>query len=192
MARRIFIPPLFTQSKAPRSPRGTNSRKRATIRSVEIPEAHDDHWSSIYPMVQRFGHDGTNYALPEPFSRDEAWSWWMPRVLDAAVAAVEGNHVWHRQDGAPSTRSWIARRDREFHCRSRLSGARDRRRLGSARHGVGALEGLPRDSIPRRGGNHEPAVHLWRMWGFEILATVPAFRHRELGLIGVPVMLLTL
>jgi hypothetical protein len=30
------------------------------------------------------------------------------------------------------------------------------------------------------------------MWGFEILATVPAFRHRELGLIGVPVMLLTL
>ncbi len=159
-----------------------------------VRDADDTDWPSIYPIFAETVAAGRTYSYPENLSRDEARSYWMASPPGRTVVAVAGDLVVGTASMGPN------RPGRGSHVAT-ASFMVDPSRHN---HGVGRAMGVEMVDWARREGfraiqfnavveTNEAAVHLWKSLGFEVLCTVPeAFRHAELGFVGLHVMYLRL
>lgn len=174
-------------SKLPERPR---SRTQVPSQIVEIRNASDDDWPKIYPIFRTTVEEGRTYAFPENLSLEEARPLWMETAPAVTVVAVEGDVILGSAKIGPN------RPGRGSHIAT-ASFMVDPSKQG---HGVGralgtfAIEwarshdyrGMQFNAVVE---TNEPAVHLWKELGFEILTTVPgAFYHAQYGFVGLHVM----
>lgn len=159
-----------------------------------IRDADEKDWPSIYPIFAEIVAAGRTYAYPENLSRDAARSYWMAFPPGRTVVAVDGDVIVGTATMGPN------RLGRGSHVAT-ASFMVDPRQHN---HGVGRAMGRDVVDWARREGfraiqfnavveTNESAVHLWKSLGFEVLCTVPeAFRHPDLGFVGLHVMYLRL
>jgi L-amino acid N-acyltransferase YncA len=157
---------------------------------VNIREAREADWPSIYPIFRAIVDEGATYAFPAGLSEEAARPWWMESAPSVTVVATEGDVVVGTAKLGPN------RPGRGSHVAT-ASFMVDPAARG---HGVGSALGTYALEWARAGGyramqfnavveTNDAAVRLWRRLGFEILATVPeAFDHRDRGLVGLHVM----
>lgn len=155
---------------------------------VEIREATDSDWSSIYPIFTDVVAEGRTYAYPEGLSSAEAREIWMGQGR-VVVAVDDGEVLGTATMGAnrPGRGSHVA--TGSFMVSSRARG-----------HGVGRALGEHLVEWARASGFrgiqfnavvevNVAAVRLWKSLGFEIIGTVPgAFDHADDGYVGLHVM----
>ncbi|MFE9424751.1 GNAT family N-acetyltransferase [Kitasatospora sp. NPDC006697] len=157
---------------------------------MEIRTATAEDWPSIYPFYAATMAEGRTYAFPPGQSLAEARPWWMEQPPGRTVVAVlDGEVVGSAKMGPnrPGPGSHIG-------TASFLVDPAHRGR------GIGRALGVHVIDWHREQGFHgiqfnavvevnEPAVHLWRSLGFEVLGTVPeAFAHPDHGLVGLHLM----
>ena len=157
---------------------------------MDIRTATDADWPVIYPFYSVIMAEGRTYTFPEDQSLEEARPWWMEQPPGCTVVAVEGEIVMGSAKMGPN------RQGRGSHIAT-ASFLVDPRRRGK---GVGRALGEHVIDWSRAQGFrgiqfnavvevNEPAVHLWKSLGFEVIGTVPeAFDHPEHGLVGLHVM----
>ena len=157
---------------------------------MEIREAQDRDWPSIYPFFRSIVDEGKSYALPENLSLEAGRPWWMEKLPGVTIVAVEGDVV------VGSAKMGPVRPGRGSHVATASF------LVDPAQQGQGVATALGHYVIERARTQgyraiqfnavvetNEPAVHLWKKLGFEVLATVPeAFEHPEQGLVGLHVM----
>lgn len=157
---------------------------------VFIRDANEDDWLAIFPIFREIVAAGRTYAYPEDLSTDEARQYWMNGPPNRTVVATEGDVVVGTAAMGPN------RPGRGSHVATASF------MVDPRRHNLGIGRALGNEMIDwaRREGyrsiqfnavveTNVVAVHLWRMLGFDVLATVPeAFDHAEHGLVGLHVM----
>jgi L-amino acid N-acyltransferase YncA len=162
---------------------------------VEIRVATDEDWPAIYRVYAPIMAAGRTYAFPERQSLDEAKPWWMEPPPGRTVVAIEEG-----EDGGGgivgSAKMGPNRAGRGAHIatasfvvdpawRSKGVG----RALGEYVIDWSRAAGFRAIQFNAVVEVNQPAVHLWKSLGFEVIGTVPeAFDHPEHGLVGLHVM----
>lgn len=159
-----------------------------------IRSATDTDWPLIWPFFDSIVKDGQTYAYPNDLTIDTAKPLWLEPAPGHAVVAVEDDVVLGSAKMGPN------RPGRGAHVAT-ASFMVDPAARGK---GVGRLLGVHMVEWARAEGyraiqfnavveTNTSAVKLWQDLGFQIIGTVPeAFDHRELGLVGLHVMYLSL
>lgn len=157
---------------------------------ITVREATPTDWPRIQPFFDDIVAAGATYVYPEDLTADQARALWMEPPPGRTVVAVDGDVVLGSAKMGPN------RPGRGAHIAT-ASFMVDPSQGG---RGVGRLLGEHVVAWARSAGYHgmqfnavvetnTVAVRLWQSLGFEILATAPgAFRHRELGFVGLHVM----
>jgi L-amino acid N-acyltransferase YncA len=160
--------------------------------TVVIRAALASDWSAIYPIFAAITAAGQTYAYPEDLPSAEAQALWMGQGR-VVVAELDGEVVGTATMG-PNRRgrgSHIA--TGSFMVAPTASGRGVGRRLGEHLVEWARQEGFRGIQFNAVVESNEPAVRLWRSLGFVVIGTVPgAFRHPELGYVGLHVMFLDL
>ncbi|MDQ1289187.1 MAG: hypothetical protein QG622_2753 [Actinomycetota bacterium] len=161
---------------------------------VLIRDAVDDDWARIYPFFAQIVAQGRTYAYPEGLGLDEARPWWMESVPGRTVVALDAGVMLGSAKMGPN------RPGRGSHVATASFMVDPRHQA----RGVGRALGVHVIDWARAQGyrsiqfnavveTNTSAVALWRVLGFDILATVPdAFNHPDHGLVGLHVMFLDL
>jgi GNAT superfamily N-acetyltransferase len=157
-----------------------------------IREALATDWPALYPIFAAITAAGQTYAYPEGLSSAEAQALWtgQGRVV---VAELDGRVVGTATMGPnrPGRGAHIA--TGSFMVAPAASGRGVGRRLGEHLVEWARQEGFRGIQFNAVVETNEPAVRLWRSLGFAVIGTVPgAFRHPELGYVGLHVMFLDL
>jgi L-amino acid N-acyltransferase YncA len=160
--------------------------------TVSLREANEDDWPAIYPILAAVTATGQTYAYPEDLSSGEAQALWMGQGR-VVVAEVDGVVVGTATMGPnrPGRGAHIA--TGSFMVAPTAAGRGVGRALGE--HLVAwarehDFRGIQFNAVVE---TNEPAVRLWRSIGFVVVGTVPgAFRHPELGYVGLHIMFLDL
>lgn len=155
-----------------------------------IRTSREPDWAYIYPFYRAIMSEGRTYAFPENQTLEEARPWWMEQPPGQTVVAV------HEECVVGSAKMGPNRPGRGRHIAT-ASFLVDPSHQG---RGVGRALGQYVLDWARAEGYHGiqfnavvecngPAVHLWRLLGYEIIGTVPeAFDHPQEGLVGLHVM----
>ena len=160
--------------------------------TVVIREAHEADWPAIYPIFASVTAAGETYTYPEQLSSDEAQIVWMGQGR-VVVAELNGEIVGTATMGPNRTGRGAHIATGSFMVAPAASGRGVGRRLGEhlvewARRND--FRGIQFNAVVE---TNEPAVRLWRSLGFVVVGTVPgAFRHPELGYVGLHIMFLDL
>ncbi|GIH70789.1 GNAT family N-acetyltransferase [Sphaerimonospora thailandensis] len=157
---------------------------------MEIRTATDEDWPDIHPFYSAIIDAGRTYAFPEGQTLEEARPWWMEPPPGQTVIAVEDGVILGSAKMGPN------RPGRGAHVATAsflVDPARQGRGVGRAlgRHVVdwARAEGYRGIQFNAVVEVNDPAVHLWKSLGFEIIGTVPeAFDHPEHGFVGLHVM----
>jgi L-amino acid N-acyltransferase YncA len=161
---------------------------------MEIRDALDSEWDSIYPIFRAVVDEGKTYAYPAGLSSEEARSLWMERAPSRTVVALRDAVIVGTAKMGPN------RPGRGAHVAT-ASFMVDPSHQGG---GVGRALGQNMIDWARRESyraiqfnavveSNAGAVHLWQELGFSILTTIPeAFDHADDGLVGLHVMYLAL
>jgi L-amino acid N-acyltransferase YncA len=161
---------------------------------MEIRDALDSDWASIYPIFRAVVDEGKTYAYPSGLSSREARALWMEKAPSRTVVAIRDDVIVGSAKMGPN------RPGRGAHVAT-ASFMVDPSQQG---HGAGRALGQNMIEWARREGyraiqfnavveSNVAAVHLWHELGFTILATIPAaFDHADDGLVGLHVMYLAL
>jgi GNAT superfamily N-acetyltransferase len=157
---------------------------------VEIRTATDEDWPSIYPFYSMIMAEGRTYPFPERQSLDEAKPWWMEQPPGQTVVAVEDGRIVGSAKMCPNrpgrgahiaTASFLV--DPEY------QGKGVGRALGEYVIHWSRAQGFHAIQFNAVVEVNDPAVHLWRSLGFEVIGTVPeSFDHPDHGLVGLHVM----
>ncbi|AJT40593.1 GNAT family N-acetyltransferase [Psychromicrobium lacuslunae] len=157
-----------------------------------IRQATDQDWDQIYPFFRDIVAAGQSYVYPENLSSEEAKQLWMGQ--GRTVVAVDGETVL---GSAIMGANRAGRGDHlatgSFMVDPQHSGRGVGRALGE--HVVqwardSGFRGIQFNAVVE---SNTVAVRLWTSLGFEVIGTVPAaFRHPELGYVGLHVMYLAL
>lgn len=158
--------------------------------SVDIREAQDGDWPSIYPFFRSIVDEGKSYALPENLSLEAARPWWMVTLPGVTIVAVEGDVVVGTAKMGPvrpGRGSHVA--TASFLVDPTQQGQGVATALGHFVIQWARTQGYRAIQFNAVVETNAPAVHLWQKLGFEVLTTVPeAFEHPEHGLVGLHVM----
>ena len=160
--------------------------------TVVIREARATDWPAIYPIFAAITAAGQTYAYPDDLPSSEAQALWMGQGR-VVVAELDGEVVGTATMGPnrPGRGSHIA--TGSFMVAPAASGHGVGRRLGEHLVEWARQEGFRGIQFNAVVESNEPAVHLWQSLGFVVIGTVPgAFRHPELGFVGLHVMFLDL
>jgi GNAT superfamily N-acetyltransferase len=157
---------------------------------VKIRTATDEDWPSIYPFYSMIMAEGRTYPFPERQSLDEAKPWWIEQPPGQTVVAVEdGRIVGSAKMGPnrPGRGSHIA--TASFLVDPEYQGQGVGRALGEYVIHWSRAQGFHGIQFNAVVEVNDPAVHLWRSLGFEVIGTVPeSFDHPDHGLVGLHVM----
>jgi L-amino acid N-acyltransferase YncA len=163
-------------------------------RVVNIREAHDDDWPSIYPIFSAIVAGGESYAYPANLSLDDARTVWMEVAPSRVIVALdEGRIVGSAKAGPnrPGRGAHVA--TASFMVDPNAQGRGVGRELGLHVIAWARAEGYSAMQFNAVVETNVGAVKLWRSLGFDILATVPeAFDSKEHGLVGLHIMYLRL
>jgi L-amino acid N-acyltransferase YncA len=160
--------------------------------TVVIREAHKADWPAIYPIFAAVTAAGETYTHPEQLTSAEAQALWMSQGR-VVVAELNGEIVGTATMGPnrPGRGAHIA--TGSFMVAPAASGRGVGRTLGERLVEWARQEhfrGIQFNAVVQ---TNEPAVRLWRSLGFVVVGTVPgAFRHPELGYVGLHIMFLDL
>lgn len=161
---------------------------------MNIREARDDDWPSIYPIFSAIVAAGESYAYPANLSLDDARAWWMERAPSRVIVAVdEGRIVGSAKAGPnrPGRGAHVA--TASFMVDPNAQGRGVGRELGLHVIAWARTEGYSAMQFNAVVETNVGAVQLWRSLGFDILTTVPeAFDSKEHGLVGLHIMYLRL
>jgi GNAT superfamily N-acetyltransferase len=160
--------------------------------TTEIREALASDWPLLHPIFAAITAAGQTYAYPEGLSSAEAKALWMGQGR-VVVAELDGEVVGTATMGPnrPGRGAHIA--TGSFMVSPAASGRGVGRRLGEHLVEWARREGFRGIQFNAVVETNEPAVRLWRSLGFEVIGTVPgAFRHPELGYVGLHIMFLDL
>ncbi|HEX6871151.1 MAG TPA: GNAT family N-acetyltransferase [Micromonosporaceae bacterium] len=155
-----------------------------------IRVATERDWPHIYPFYAAIMAEGTTYAFPEDQSMEQARPWWMEPPPGQTVVAVVSDAIVGSAKMGPNrpgrgshvaTASFLV--DPAYQGRG-LGRALGRYVLDWAL--AAGYHGIQFNAVVE---SNQVAVRLWRSLGFDVIGTVPdAFRHPDLGLVGLHVM----
>jgi L-amino acid N-acyltransferase YncA len=161
---------------------------------VNIRDAREDDWPSIYPIFSAIVAAGESYAYPPHLSLDEARALWMESAPSRVIVALdEGRIVGSAKAGPnrPGRGAHVA--TASFMVDPNAQGRGIGRELGLDVIAWARAEGYSAMQFNAVVETNVSAVQLWRSLGFDILATVPeAFDSAEHGLVGLHIMYLRL
>jgi L-amino acid N-acyltransferase YncA len=161
---------------------------------MEIREARESDWATIYPIFRAVVDEGTTYAYPAGLSSEAAHLLWMEAPPSRTVVAVENGAIVGTAKMGPNrpgrgahvaTASFMVNPDEQGHGVGRV--------LGQYVIDWARTSGYRAIQFNAVVESNIAAVHLWQQLGFSILATIPeAFDHANDGLVGLHVMYLAL
>jgi L-amino acid N-acyltransferase YncA len=161
---------------------------------VNIREAHDDDWPSIYPIFSAIVAAGESYAYPANLSLDDARAQWMESAPSRVIVAVEEGRIVGSAKAGPNRPGRGAHvATASFMVDPNAQGQGIGRELGLNVIAWARAEGYSAMQFNAVVETNVGAVQLWRSLGFDILATVPeAFDSAGRGLVGLHIMYLRL
>jgi L-amino acid N-acyltransferase YncA len=157
---------------------------------MEIRAFEEDDWDAVHAIMRTVLDAGETYAYDPAWSEAEMHAIWIERPPGLTVVAVDQGSVLGTAKTGPNRPA----------AGSHVSTASFMVSPAARGQGVGRALGEYVLAWARSQGYHsmqfnavvesnDAAVALWRSLGFEIIGTVPeAFRHPELGLVGLHVM----
>jgi L-amino acid N-acyltransferase YncA len=161
---------------------------------VNIREARDDDWPSIFPIFSAIVAAGESYAYPSNLSVNDARTVWMEGEPNRVIVAVDdGRIVGSAKSGPnrPGRGAHVA--TASFMVDPNAQGRGIGRELGLNVIAWARAEGYSAMQFNAVVETNVGAVQLWRSLGFDILATVPeAFDSKGHGLVGLHIMYLRL
>jgi L-amino acid N-acyltransferase YncA len=161
---------------------------------VNIREARDDDWPSIFPIFSAIVAAGESYAYPSDLSVNDARTVWMEGEPNRVIVAVDdGRIVGSAKSGPnrPGRGAHVA--TASFMVDPNAQGRGIGRELGLNVIAWARAEGYSAMQFNAVVETNVGAVQLWRSLGFDILATVPeAFDSKGHGLVGLHIMYLRL
>jgi len=161
---------------------------------VNIREARDDDWPSIFPIFSAIVAAGESYTYPPNLSLDDAKAQWMEGAPSRVIVAVdEGRIVGSAKAGPnhPGRGAHVA--TASFMVDPNAQGQGVGRALGLEVIEWARTEGFSAMQFNAVVETNVSAVQLWRSLGFDVLTTVPeAFDSAEHGLVGLHIMYLRL
>jgi L-amino acid N-acyltransferase YncA len=161
---------------------------------VNIREARDDDWPSIFPIFSAIVAAGESYTYPPNLSLDDAKAQWMEGAPSRVIVAVdEGRIVGSAKAGPnhPGRGAHVA--TASFMVDPNAQGQGVGRALGLEVIEWARAEGFSAMQFNAVVETNVSAVQLWRSLGFDVLTTVPeAFDSAEHGLVGLHIMYLRL
>ncbi|MGB8179908.1 MAG: GNAT family N-acetyltransferase [Acidimicrobiales bacterium] len=161
---------------------------------MNIREARDDDWPSIFPIFSAIVAAGESYTYPPNLSLDDAKAQWMEGAPSRVVVAVdEGRIVGSAKSGPnhPGRGAHVA--TASFMVDPNAQGQGVGRALGLEVIEWARAEGFSAMQFNAVVETNVSAVQLWRSLGFDVLTTVPeAFDSAEHGLVGLHIMYLRL
>lgn len=163
--------------------------------SVHVRAATAADWAEIFPFYAQVVAEGRTYAFPVGQTAEEARPWWMEQPPGRTTVAVdEGGAVLGSAKmgpNRPGRGAHIATASFMVDPGQRIRGVG--RALGEEMVAWARSEGYAGVQFNAVVETNEPAVHLWRSLGFDVIGTVPgAFDHPEHGPVGLHVMFLQL
>jgi GNAT superfamily N-acetyltransferase len=164
------------------------------VSDPRIRAATDHDWVQIWPFFATIVTDGETYAYPDDLTSDEARDLWMERPPGLTVVLEEDARVLGTAKMGPNR---PGRGDHVGTASFMVDPAAGGQGVGRALasyvvdwHRDHGYAGIQFNAVVE---TNEPAVHLWRALGFEIVGTVPgAFRSATHGRVGLHVMYLAL
>lgn len=156
---------------------------------IDIRPATAADWPAIWTIIEPVFRAGDTYALPADISESAGRDYWMGPDRTVFLASESGKalgtaFVHPNQQGGGAHVANCA-----------FATAEAARGRGVARalcaHSIDYCRGAGFKAIQFNFvvSTNEPAVHLWRSFGFEVLARLPkAFEHPRLGLVDALVM----
>ena len=161
---------------------------------MNIREARDDDWPSIFPIFSAIVAAGESYTYPPNLSLDDAKAQWMEGAPSRVIVAVdEGRIVGSAKAGPnhPGRGAHVA--TASFMVDPNAQGQGVGRALGLEVIEWARTEGFSAMQFNAVVETNVSAVQLWRSLGFDVLTTVPeAFDSAEHGLVGLHIMYLRL
>ncbi len=161
---------------------------------MNIREARDDDWPSIFPIFSAIVAAGESYTYPPNLSLDDAKAQWMEGAPSRVIVAVdEGRIVGSAKAGPnhPGRGAHVA--TASFMVDPNAQGQGVGRALGLEVIEWARAEGFSAMQFNAVVETNVSAVQLWRSLGFDVLTTVPeAFDSAEHGLVGLHIMYLRL
>lgn len=161
---------------------------------MEIREARDDDWPSIWAIVSEVLAEGDTFTYDPDMSEDEARAKWLAPAPWHTTVAVDGHQVrgvatWGPNQAGPgahiSNANFVVAADARGggFGRAIVEDTIERARAD-------AYTGMQFNGVVE---TNTHAVGLYERLGFEIIGTVPgAFQHPRLGRVGLHVMYLEL
>lgn len=161
---------------------------------MEVREATDDDWPTIWPIFRKVVQAQETYAYPTDLTSEQARDLWLERPPGRTVVAVEADRVVGTAKmgpNRPGPGSHIG--TASFMVDPSARGLGVGRALAEdmvAWHRAAGFHGICFNAVVE---TNTAAVRLWESLGFRIVGTVPeAFRHPREGLVGLHVMYLPL
>jgi len=161
---------------------------------VNIREARDDDWPSIFPIFSAIVAAGESYTYPPNLSLDDAKAQWMEGAPSRVIVAVdEGRIVGSAKAGPNHPGRGAHVTTASFMVDPNAQGQGVGRALGLEVIEWARAEGFSAMQFNAVVETNVSAVQLWRSLGFDVLTTVPeAFDSAEHGLVGLHIMYLRL
>ena len=161
---------------------------------MNIREARDDDWPSIFPIFSAIVAAGESYAYPPNLSLDDAKAQWMEGAPSRVIVAVdEGRIVGSAKAGPNHPGRGAHVTTASFMVDPNAQGQGVGRALGLEVIEWARAEGFSAMQFNAVVETNVSAVQLWRSLGFDVLTTVPeAFDSAEHGLVGLHIMYLRL
>jgi GNAT superfamily N-acetyltransferase len=162
--------------------------------AMEIRQATASDWPSMWPFMRSIIAAGETYAWDRDMPEERLRSYWLHpspgrtlvAVLDGVVAGTAEFHPNYGEPGAHVANAG-------FMIDPAYAGRGVGRALGEYVLAAARDEGFLAMQFNAVVSSNVHAVALWKSLGFEIVGTIPdAFRHPELGFVGLHVMYRTL
>lgn len=156
---------------------------------IRVATASD--WPQVWTFFRSIVGDGETYAYPEDLDSEAAMQLWMePPPGRCVVAVTDDDRVLGSAKMGPNRPGRGAHiATASFMVSPKAQGQGVGRALGAYAVQWARDEGYAGMQFNAVVETNEPAVHLWKSLGFEIMTTIPgAFDSRRHGRVGLHVM----
>ena len=156
---------------------------------VEIRNAVDADWDTIWPIVQVTFNRGDTYPYAPGISKDEAYKIWMASTAATYIAVKDGEIIgtYYIKPNQPGLGSHVCNAGYIVAVKARGQGIGRAMCAHSLKEAVElGFRAMQYNLVVSTNIN---AIELWKDMGFEIIGTLPmAFKHKEKGLVDAHIM----
>ena len=157
---------------------------------MEIRDAVDSDWPDVWRFLQPIVAAGDTYCWPRTTSEEAARTWWMGKPDGRVLVAVDDGVIVGTAEihpNQPAAGSHVA--NAGFMVAPDATGRGVGRALANRVLQIAAEDGYLAMQFNAVVETNAAAIRLWESLGFKIIGTIPAaFRHPDLGLVGLHIM----